>query len=186
MARHHTLQEQILTLLQTHTQKELAERYGVSTRAIRHWRDGDRNPSNPDVLQRINYQARQTRRQLKESGSYDSPVPVKTKRIKDTDYYTTRTLKDKYKFEILRSIRDAAKKRREKIKLVRFVIRIPKGTTSPGGREFKKSGYFSTAYQQIGGLSDVELWELFSKHNQHGSIHQIIEVGKPLKKGKKK
>ncbi len=185
----YTLSQQIQTLLQTHTQKQVADMYGVSDRAIRHWRDGDRQPRDDNTRKGIHKDAARVRRKLIREGSYELDVPVQTKKIKDTTYYRTRKTNEQLKFDLLKKIRDNGKRNRSRLTLVRFVVRIPKGGTSPGGREFKKGGHYSTSYINIHGYSDVELWEMIEQNNTHGTIVEIVEVGKKQQtqiKGKRK
>jgi transcriptional regulator with XRE-family HTH domain len=168
-----SIRAQVLTALQEYTQKELAERLGVSTRTIRRWKRGETEPGNPfvrlalrdefraerDRIRRINRRMRAPdppevevplfgdRRKLVE---YDSHGRDTGERY-DSDwinYNVTRLDRDEL-FGILKVLRD----RNATVQIIFRVRKYEGGNRSLAPGSHAASGIFS-----LRGWTDSELW----------------------------
>ena len=61
--------------------------------------------------------------------------------------------------------------------LIRFIIKIPKGGTSPGGREYKQGGFYSTMAMSLEHAeTDSDFLDYVEDFNKQNNVHEIVRM----------
>jgi transcriptional regulator with XRE-family HTH domain len=167
---------QILTVLQRYSQREAAQRIGVSERTIRRWKNEGVEPVNEFIALSLRDEFGTVkraikRRNLRETRGYEpieTEVPLLAERqlLQQRDKFGELTGErydsDWVNYNVSRldnkDILDALKLLRDRGETVQIIYRIPPGGTSPGGRTFPKGGRGSTGAEDLTGRTDFELW----------------------------
>lgn len=160
-------------ILQTRTQREAAILLGVSDRTIRRWKNEGSIPK-PERQRKVVQMYREDIQTKKAAKS--NKFKAKLDRIIGGSYF--------YKVEgtgnwniamTLKYINSVAPKGYPP--LIRFVIRVPKGGTSPGGREFKQGGFYSSMIMSLEHAeTDNDYLDIVEEFNTHGRIFEVVRM----------
>ena len=160
-------------ILKTHTQREAALLLGVSDRTIRRWKNEGSTPKleRQERIQVTYKEEIKTRRESKKRR-----IPIKLTRMIGGSYFYG--VKGQSNWNIAMLLKSAAENAPKGYPpLVRFIIRIPKGGTSPGGREFKQGGFYSTAAMTLEHAeTDSDFLDIAEEFNTHGNIHEVVRM----------
>lgn len=162
--------ERVMSILQFHTQKEAAVIVGVSERTIRRWKNEGVKPT-LQHFDSLKLESIKIRQKARRQGAPNVAIPPRVIKRKDSLYLQVSKEKQKEQFNILKALR-------QQQGLVRFVIKVPKGGSSPGGREYGKVGYFSSPWYDLTARTDSDLFEVLESFGRHNMIHEIVTVGR--------
>ena len=163
----------LVDILKTPAQKAAALLLGVSDRTIRRWKNEGSIPKPPrkTKIQTTYREELKTRRVAKQKH-----IDIKLSRmIGGSYYYGVKGQSNWNMAMLLKYIAESAPQGYPP--LFRFIIKIPKGGSSPGGREFKEGGYYSTMAMSLEGAeTDSDFLDYIEEHNKNGGINEIVRM----------
>lgn len=163
----------LVDILKTRTQKEAALLLGVSDRTIRRWKNEGSIPKPPRVrkIQTTYREEIKTRRVAKQKH-----IDIKLSRMIGGSYfYSVKGQSNWNMAMLLKYIAESAPQGYPP--LFRFIIRIPKGGSSPGGREYKQGGFYSTMAMSLEGAeTDSDFLDYVEDFNKNGGVHEIVRM----------
>lgn len=163
----------VALILETHTQKEAALLLNVSDRTIRRWKNEGSIPK-PERVKRINIIARE---EIKiRAASKKKHIPIKLVRMTGGSYYYAVKGQTNWNMAmLLKYIHSIAPQGYPP--LFRFIIRIPTGGTSPGGREYKQGGFYSTMAMSLEhATTDNDYLDYIEEYNKQNNIYEIVRM----------
>lgn len=147
--------DRIRILTQLYTQKQIAERLGVSIRTVRRWLNSGVQPT-PENRAKLVKHAANARRTLIRRGSPAVPVPPTIKIVKDTTIVTPHLSKSELTVENVKRFFDLAKYYRDKTdkEIFRLLIR-----TYGGSPEYPSEIFYSTGWMSLDSTDfDIAEW----------------------------
>jgi len=170
--RRYTVRDRVALLATRYTQKQIAEKLGVSVRTVRRWKNEGVTPHSVQAQAKLRSLATSVRKTLQTQARKaraplpQVPVPPKARRVlrldpsdpklvrridSDTVSYDVRKMSEDDIRAILQWLRD-------RDRIVRAIYKIPKGGTSLGGRDYPKGGQSSTDWEaDFGMFTDAEI-----------------------------
>lgn len=183
--KRYSVRDRVALLATRYTQKQIAEKLGVSVRTVRRWKNENVQPARPETLEAIRKTAETVRRTLaREARKARAPlpkvaVPPKTARIQRLDPTDPKLVRridsDTVSYDVrgmsMQDIRAILRWLRDRDRIVRVIYKIPKGGTSLGGRDYLKGGQSSTEWEADFGMftdDEIDAWmgELFAGHRR--------------------
>jgi transcriptional regulator with XRE-family HTH domain len=180
-----TVRDKVALLATRYTQKQIAEKLGVSTRTVRRWKNENVQPARVQTEAKLRSLAASVRKTLQAQARKaraplpNVPVPPKARRVLRLDPSDPKLVRridsDTVSYDVrgmsMQDIRAILRWLRDRDRIVRVIYKIPKGGTSLGGRDYLKGGQSSTEWEADFGMftdDEIDAWmgDLFAGHRR--------------------